>query len=294
MAIVSTPADDRLKQTSRQTSWWTLYKRTVTSWARSAMISPRIAVLTPILIPLTLLMILYSITSSHGSSSTIQHGLHLASWSKVPKVHLFVPVNEEAAITTPAFCRTMQGAVVNGWSPIIFNWSVKSSYQFRKVQGLAELLASPVYMRDMKEDDLILTMDALDAWLQLSPDVVARRFLEMGDVSVVVAAEKNCWPNDKEGHDCVDAPVSPLIKGLFWKDDRNGRQLDPEELAPRHANSGTVIGRLSDMRAFYAGLWGFMNSDRYDGYDDQSIQHATRRWQPRLGLSYPSVLALTR
>ena len=41
------------------------------------------------------------------------------------------------------------------------------------------------------------------------------------------------------------------------------------EKAPRHANSGTVVGRAKEMQEFYAGLWEFMNSDRYDGYDDQ-------------------------
>ena len=48
----------------------------------------------------------------------------------------------------------------------------------------------------MAADDLNLVIDALDAWLQMSPTVVARRFLEF-DVDLLVAAERNCFPNNE-------------------------------------------------------------------------------------------------
>ena len=49
----------------------------------------------------------------------------------------------------------------------------------------------------MQESDLIFMMDSLDVWLQLSPRVLARRFLEY-DEDILVAAEKNCFPNSPE------------------------------------------------------------------------------------------------
>ena len=41
------------------------------------------------------------------------------------------------------------------------------------------------------------------------------------------------------------------------------------DLAPRHANSGSIMGAFSAMRAFFNELVEFMDSEAYDGYDDQ-------------------------
>ena len=64
--------------------------------------------------------------------------------------------------------------------------------------GLAKLLNSPEHTSQFAEDDLILLVDALDVWLQVPPNVMARRFLEQ-DKSILVSAEKNCWPNPRDG-----------------------------------------------------------------------------------------------
>ena len=63
------------------------------------------------------------------------------------------------------------------------------------VKGLNRLLQSPRHMERFAEDDLLLTADAYDVWLQLPPEAMAQRFMEMGH-EVVLSAEKNCFPNE--------------------------------------------------------------------------------------------------
>ena len=181
------------------------------------MLQSRLAIWSPLILPATLLILYLSYNSNDPLKEASKE-------PPLPKVHLFVPINEAAARREKGFCRTMQGAIVNGWEPIIFNWDVQSSYQKKKVQGtwilpraccltflagLAHLLSSPNHTTDIDETDLVFTMDAMDVWLQLPPDVVARRFLEY-KVEILVAAEKNCFPNVPEGVGHLH-PLSQLI-----------------------------------------------------------------------------------
>lgn len=48
------------------------------------------------------------------------------------------------------------------------------------------------------ENDLVFMMDALDAWLQVSPKTLIERFDELHTSGVVIGADKVCWPNDWE------------------------------------------------------------------------------------------------
>ena len=45
------------------------------------------------------------------------------------------------------------------------------------------------------ENDLVFMMDAIDIWLQLSPETLIKRFEEL-NTSVVTGADKVCWPNE--------------------------------------------------------------------------------------------------
>ena len=53
------------------------------------------------------------------------------------QVYLFVPINEKAARRGRGkdFCRTMQGAIVNGWQPIIYNWNMTERIMVEKAHG---------------------------------------------------------------------------------------------------------------------------------------------------------------
>ena len=57
--------------------------------------------------------------------------------------------------------------------------------------------------RDIARDDLIMVIDALDVWVQLPAQTIARRFLEIG-AELVVSAEKHCFPNDDESVRCYE------------------------------------------------------------------------------------------
>ena len=59
------------------------------------------------------------------------------------------------------------------------------------------------------ESDLVFMMDALDAWLQLSPRTVMERFDELGTSGVVTGGDTLCWPNEAES-------VSLLSNGFLW------------------------------------------------------------------------------
>ena len=55
-------------------------------------------------------------------------------------------------------------------------------------------------------------MDALDAWLQLSPQTLIERYEELGTSGVVVGAERACWPNDL---DTVSVVNKALLVRVF-------------------------------------------------------------------------------
>jgi hypothetical protein len=47
------------------------------------------------------------------------------------------------------------------------------------------------------EDDIVLMVDALDIWFQLSSVNIVARFEELG-AGVIIGADKACWPNDPD------------------------------------------------------------------------------------------------
>jgi hypothetical protein len=61
-------------------------------------------------------------------------------------------------------------------------------------QGTYEYLTNTT--DEIAETDLVLLIDALDVWFQLSPTTLAERFEELGTSGVVTSAEINCccWP----------------------------------------------------------------------------------------------------
>ena len=78
---------------------------------------------------------------AHLYQGSKSHSLHqlLGGSSRpvfLPKIHLFVPINEAAAQAEDKhFCRAMQGAIVNGWEPILFNWRANSRLKKAKPAG---------------------------------------------------------------------------------------------------------------------------------------------------------------
>jgi hypothetical protein len=48
------------------------------------------------------------------------------------------------------------------------------------------------------DTDVVFMMDALDAWLQLSPGTLIKRFDELGTSKVVTGGDTLCWPNEAD------------------------------------------------------------------------------------------------
>ncbi|ORX41233.1 hypothetical protein BD324DRAFT_51547 [Kockovaella imperatae] len=191
--------------------------------------------------------------------------------SSLPKVHLFLPINKASAEKNDRFCKAMESAIVNGWEPIVYNWELngdRSHMLKSKVYGFSRLLNSSAVTQHIAEDDLVLLIDALDVWLQLSPAVTASRFLGF-DSEIVVGADKVCYPNPKNGPDCAAAPPSPLPEGLFFTEDDESKPRNFGHASsdrPIHANSGTVLGRFYKMKELYVKLMDLMASERYKDY----------------------------
>jgi hypothetical protein len=64
------------------------------------------------------------------------------------------------------------------------------------LQGVHDYLSN---ITDANADtDMVLMVDAFDAWFQLSPRVLLERFDELNTTGVVVGAERICFPNQQE------------------------------------------------------------------------------------------------
>jgi hypothetical protein len=176
-------------------------------------------------------------------------------------VHLLLPINAGAARNSQGFCKTLFSALVHGYEPTVINWDVERDWEFMqrmKVTGTYEYLTN---ITDQNADaDLVLMVDALDVWFQLSPRTLVERFEELGTSGVVIGAETICFPNEGDSFACQGVPESTLPKGAYsggWE--------------PRWANSGTVIGSVAAMRTLYKDLFIAFQDPAMEDQGDQGI-----------------------
>jgi len=183
------------------------------------------------------------------------------------RLHYLLPINVQAARSSPGFCKVLLSALVHGYEPTILNWEAEGDVAYlhrMKVFGVYDFLTN-LTMHPGSESDLVFMTDALDVWVQLSPTSLIARFEELDTDKVVVGAEKACWPNPWESPACQDVPESPLPKGTY------GSVPGPEgnylpHTRPRWANSGVVIGSVKAMLELY--------KDLVEIFRDPNAQHA--------------------
>ncbi|KAJ6558156.1 hypothetical protein B0H19DRAFT_130125 [Mycena capillaripes] len=248
----------------------TSFAMTSTLWGRYLRLS--LLTLVVLLILLTLPALLYRKDRWHFFSE---------SDASPRKLFHLLPINR--AGSGPLFCKALMSSLVHGYSPIILNWEAEGdgSYMQRmKVAGVYEFLLDFPTLRDR---DVVFMMDALDVWLQLSPQILLERYEEFGSDMVVIGADKACWPNDWEEVSAsgysksllrVRSPHAAMSQSLPYQELpmakrknayipsfsfvplNEGNSLIPRisSQRPRWANSGTIIGTVKSMKELYRDL----------------------------------------
>ena len=170
------------------------------------------------------------------------------SSTKDPILHLVLPLNKAAHGARS--CMVFASALVNGYNPLVINWDDDHGgnagmRQIAKVHGMLDFLHRDDSSFFKTDDDLVMMVDAFDAWFQLPPSAIISRYREVGK-DIVVGVDMGCWPNWKETPACTDVPESTLPMGTFGMKD--GKEIISR---PKHANSGLVMAPRARLRQFY-------------------------------------------
>lgn len=198
-----------------------------------------------------------------------------------PSFHVLIPASE----TNDMLCKTLLSAfVLNYPPPTLINFGKvftgdgwDQGTHAGKIKGVYDFLRKDKKVHD---DDLVLVIDGYDVWFQLPPEVMVKRYHKLiqdtnqrlrkqyGIISeekpwkggqekkvqryvqtVVFGADKLCWPNQPDDPACASVPESTLPRNAYGLN----TDRDPEGYTnrPRYLNSGTIIGRVNDVRAIY-------------------------------------------
>ncbi len=198
-----------------------------------------------------------------------------------PSFHLLIPATQ----SNVNLCKTLLSSFVLSYpSPTLVNYGKvfneegwDNGTHIGKIQGTYNYLKSG---KDIKDDDLVLIIDGYDVWFQLPPEVMIKRYHKMMAEAderlrtrfgmaftkkpgkggskvptqkytqkVLFAADKICWPNPADDPACAAIPYSTLPKDTYGPN----TDTDPKAFRnrPRFLNSGTIIGRVADVRAVY-------------------------------------------
>ena len=160
--------------------------------------------------------------------------------------------------------------------PTLINWGTEED-ENAYIQHLAKveniLLHLQSFARD-NDDDLVLIVDGFDTIFQLRSDVLLRRYFAINEAAnhriastfgrvvardhgirqtVLFGPDSLCWPSEDERRPaCWAVPQSTLpIHSFGPYDDTEfvDAKVNPVYARPRWLNSGTIMGRLGDVRA---------------------------------------------
>lgn len=198
-----------------------------------------------------------------------------------PSFHLLIPASQSNA----NLCKTLLSSFVLSYPPpTLINYGKvfdgegwDKGTHTGKIKGTYDYLSTAEHVKD---DDLVLIIDGYDVWFQLPPEVMIRRYHMIlnaankrlrtrygtalakkpgadGNIvstqkytqKVLFAADKLCWPNPADDPACAAVPYSTLPKDIYGSDTDNDAEAFHNR--PRFLNSGTVIGRVADVRNLY-------------------------------------------
>ncbi|KAK2608920.1 hypothetical protein QQS21_002496 [Conoideocrella luteorostrata] len=186
------------------------------------------------------------------------------------RVHLLIPGNK----ANSRICRTITSSIINNFPPpTIINWGQNegnasmNGYDMitGKNWGVLKYLRS---LPPKADNDLVIMVDAHDVVFQLPLSVALQRYVAIRDSAsartisqhgpeevfrhglqqtIIMGAEKYCWPLDHRHPACFAVPTSPL------REDAYGNKTDKLLFTnrPRWLNSGTIMGPVGDLRKLY-------------------------------------------
>ncbi|KAM0437044.1 hypothetical protein ACHAQK_007522 [Fusarium lateritium] len=185
-------------------------------------------------------------------------------------------------------CKVVLSAVALGYpAPIIVNWNKDFNTkgqgigpsQLGKISGTLDFLDWAVSVDadssniqyKLAENDLVLILDAHDVWLQLPPDILLQRYVQVNKAAnrrvaslygpqapgsvhqtIIVSAQKGCVaPRDSISNlHCDDLPESILPTNVYGP--LTDFQLKRWRFVrPRYVNSGSFMGPVGDMRRYF-------------------------------------------
>lgn len=271
-------------------------------------------------------------TQSHDHASKVHHGATYNSAYSLGdagdrRFVVVVPADSPG----PDLCKVITSAIAIGYpSPIIVNWgkdfhkggSGFGSSHLGKIMGTLEYLDGVTGESGhdddkLRDDDLVLIVDAYDIWFQLPPEVLIRRYHQNNQLAnerlaeqwagrnlpmkqtILVSSQKKCFPQGV-GSDlhCGALPDSPLPSDLYGASTDMNPEKNPNgyhDVRPKFLNSGSIMGPVGDMRRFLRRAKHKVDSgiaNEVHLFSDQGVfseilgeQEAWRSWQRLLKTS---------
>lgn len=126
----------------------------------------------------------------------------------------------------------------------------------------------------LRDDDLVLMVDAYDIWFQLPPDILLYRYHQTTRTSnarlaeqwggyedmpmnttIILSTQKKCYPPPESMSNlhCGALPESPLKNDLYGFNTDMNPELDPNgyhNVRPKFLNSGSIMGPVGDLRRY--------------------------------------------
>ncbi|KIW01623.1 uncharacterized protein PV09_07094 [Verruconis gallopava] len=190
-----------------------------------------------------------------------------ASNGRVSHLHLLTVATD----SNLNLCRLIFSSTVLSYPvPVLIDW--KGSGEFNASESHLAKIEGPLrYLRSLpphKDNDIVLLVDGYDVIFQLGPDVLLQRYFSVLDEantrlrakfgddyveksgiynSIIFGPDKTCFPLEHSHPRCWAVPPSPLPPDAFGPN----TDKDMEHHRPRWLNSGTIMGPVAEVRAFF-------------------------------------------
>ncbi|ETN43808.1 uncharacterized protein HMPREF1541_11132 [Cyphellophora europaea CBS 101466] len=185
------------------------------------------------------------------------------------RLHILVP----ATSTNHHLCQLLTSAAILGYpAPVLINWGGAEDaddyvQHLAKVEGVLDYVEA---LPEEQQDELVFMMDGFDAWFQLPPSLMIKRYYDVVDYAqqhnaklyghaalskynikdtVLFGPDKLCWPGDGRRAACWAVPNSWMDERSFGPDTDHGIT---EHNRARWLNSGTIMGPAREIRDVFA------------------------------------------